>query len=793
VEIVKDGPADAVLSGAGVGLGSATFTVLDGRLAAIQSPNPVEGAVLHPAGGEIVIGGDVIGDTVTYANAIESDGGTITAGGPGAENVTVNITDGLTLTSGDLALRTDSGNSLNVTGPVTGAGSVDIGAGASVALAGGGPYVLGGATVSGGVLTTDNALEFDKLDILSGTFTQSGSAAAGERNLTIADSLTLTTPLDMTGASLSVDTATVKVAGVQLTVDAPLSAAVVDLSENGSVSLGGNNIIVSDTLMLKKGQFIMSGGPALVSHGDIGPTTDPTQLDLSGGTMLITGLGVTYPNQLNYAFYDDVANDSTKPELLAIDDGIANGQNGGLFTLTPTPESLWPGGVRDNPAWTGEAWTGEVWQQGNVSDYYSQMWWGTFNAPETGDYTFYVHGDDWEILWMDLNHNGDFELSNNENVTSNPPDGSGGGWDSPKTVVIHLDAGESYDFALAHNEGGGGDWIRPTIQIPSMSVGVRMNPSAAEQAGWWSVGDISTADIVMPTTDLLVTADSTVEAMFNAELGVLKVDGERSLVFDVRVGKTLTFQSTELTGSPTGLTLDVEGKLWLTKSGGIDAGGAATINKDGSGELILTEAIGDMDPSGGVLNINDGTLVLGEPGLLAGADIQLGGGLKLSSPSGSPIRTYAPPLSIVGDSSIIAGKAVHSSQIAATIIYDNDLNAGASALTLGSVDGYTLNRRAVGRASQRDGRSVGHLVRNRQHQRRRFGFGRHERRSLRGDHRRRRVGGQPERHRRLDSRRRRGGDQPGRFRRPECRRLDDDDQPGCLRRFGGVGRSVDCQ
>ncbi|MDP6046833.1 MAG: PA14 domain-containing protein, partial [Phycisphaerae bacterium] len=554
VEIIKSGEETLTLTGDGVGLDNTTFTVVEGRLIGVKASNPVGGATLHPAGGEIVIGSAVASDTLSYTNTIVSDGGTITAGAPGAENVTVNIPNGMTLNSGDLKLRTNNGNSLNVTGLVTGPGYVDIGVGASVELAGGGPYVFGGATVSGGTLTTDDALVFDRLDILSGTFTQTGAAGSGERDLTIASSLTVGVPLDMTGENLDVATATVKVDSALLTVDAPLVTTTMDLSVNGSLALGGNNLVVSDTLMVRKGQFVMSNGaPALVSHGNITPTVDPTQLDVSGGTMLITGLGVSFPNQLNYAFYDDVANDSTKPELSAIDDGVANGLNGGLFVLTPSPEIDRPAQVQGKSTWTGPVSTT------GMSDYYSQMWWGTFNAPESGVYTFYVHGDDFEILWMDLNHNGDYEAAT-EQITSNPPDGSGGGWNTPKTETVTLNAGESYDFALAHNEGGGGDWLNVTIQLPTAPAGIPINPSDPAQFDWWSVGDINSSGTIMPNTDLLVTADSTVESRFSAELGVLKVDGVDTLTFDVGAVRKLTFQSTEITGAAGGaVTFDIDG------------------------------------------------------------------------------------------------------------------------------------------------------------------------------------------------------------------------------------------
>ncbi|MBT3201057.1 MAG: hypothetical protein HN350_14240 [Phycisphaerales bacterium] len=692
-EIIKGGSADLVLSGTGADLDGASFTVQDGRLIAI-TPLPIGPAALHPAGGEIVLGSTTPGDVIAYTNAITSDGGTITAGGPGASGVTVNLTSGLTLDSGELELRTDSGNTLNVTGPVLGDGTVDIGAGASVTLAGSAtPYEFGGVAVTGGAFTADHSLILDKLDVVSGTFVRNG-AGAGTQNLTVASSLTISSPLDMTGASLDVTTAAVTVINTVLAVDAPLAAARMDLSEGGQLALGGHNMTLTEKLMTMKGEFIMSGpgSPVLVSRGDINPTLDPVQMDLAGGTLKITGLGESLPNQLVYTFYDYPAGDdaAAELELAAIDDGIANGQNGGLFALTPTPDvgTNWPAAVQGKGVWTGE-----VWQAGNMSDYYSQMWSGTFNAPETGVYTFYVHGDDHEVLWLDADQNGEYEAGTDD-ITRNLPTE---GWNTPKTGTVALVAGESYEFALAHNEGNGGDFVEFTIQTPSSPAPVRINPSDPGQAYWWSVGTMSTSDIIMPNTDLLITADSMLEVWFDTELGVLKLDGADLVVdFDVLPTRTLTFQSVAVEPGASSVTFSNDGNVWLTKSGGISAGGASVITKNGSGELILSDTISDLGASP-VLNVNEGTLTLGQGGLLSNINVQVGdAGLKLSTPLAQAVQTYDDPITFNGAATILAGMAGSISNATGAITYDMDIDTGANALTLGSTDGYTLNIGSAG-------------------------------------------------------------------------------------------------
>jgi poly(3-hydroxybutyrate) depolymerase len=185
--------------------------------------------------------------------------------------------------------------------------------------------------------------------------------------------------------------------------------------------------------------------------------------------------GVPIPGSscFNYAFYAAAAADS----LPNMDDGVTNGDNGGLFDLTPTPEASWPAEVQGKSSWTGE-----VWQGGNIGGDYCQMWWGYFKPPQSGAWEFYVHGDDFEILWIDVDQNGEFEAATGEDITRNV-DGEEG-WGVAHTETVDLVAGQYYAVAIAHREGGGGDFFNITIKEPG-DVAERIDPSAAEQAGWW--------------------------------------------------------------------------------------------------------------------------------------------------------------------------------------------------------------------------------------------------------------------------------------------------------------------
>jgi len=206
---------------------------------------------------------------------------------------------------------------------------------------------------------------------------------------------------------------------------------------------------------------------------------------------------------LNYAYYNDAAATS----LQNIDDGVANGANGGLFSLTPTDTNSWPDAVQ------GKAfWTGEVWQTAFIADTYCQMWWGYFHPPTSGIYQFYVHGDDYEILWIDTNENGEFEAAASEDISRNVSGEEGA--DTPHTETVALSHGSSYRIAFAHNEAGRGDWFNLTITTPEGDP-ERINPGQAGQAGWWST-DIVTPDLSLSNS--AATAIVTNSAVLNAML-----------------------------------------------------------------------------------------------------------------------------------------------------------------------------------------------------------------------------------------------------------------------------------
>jgi len=191
---------------------------------------------------------------------------------------------------------------------------------------------------------------------------------------------------------------TISVTGGRMTVDRITAS-----STDNFTKIDGGELYVETMQVRSSTVFHVDGG--VLSLGGANPLGGSTQrIALGGGTLQLRGREAITDNLVRYGFYDNLANTELKP----IDDGLPNGLNGGVFLATPT---------------TARGWTGEVWQQGNMDNTYTQMWSGFFKAPETGIYEFYVHGDDYEVLYIDKNQNGEFD-GVEELVTDNaPPDG----------------------------------------------------------------------------------------------------------------------------------------------------------------------------------------------------------------------------------------------------------------------------------------------------------------------------------------------------------------------------------
>jgi hypothetical protein len=115
------------------------------------------------------------------------------------------------------------------------------------------------------------------------------------------------------------------------------------------------------------------------------------------------------------------------------------------------------------------------------ADNYGQRLWGWLKPPETGDYTFWIAGDDEQQLWLSTDGS-PTNVVRIANVAGWTPamdwdnTGGGAGGASQKSAPIKLEAGKKYFIMALGKEGGGGDstdvaWQGPGIAARAVIAG----------------------------------------------------------------------------------------------------------------------------------------------------------------------------------------------------------------------------------------------------------------------------------------------------------------------------------
>jgi uncharacterized delta-60 repeat protein len=144
----------------------------------------------------------------------------------------------------------------------------------------------------------------------------------------------------------------------------------------------------------------------------------------------------------------------------------------------------------------------------DVADNYAQRIRGYICAPATGNYTFYIAGDDESELWLSTSDNPD----NKQKIASLGTMGWTGSrqwnrYESQKSVNILLQANTKYYIEVLHKEGGGGDnlavgWSTPGSSDITVIPGSVLSPFMATTSQASSVtinkqeiGDISTDNL----------------------------------------------------------------------------------------------------------------------------------------------------------------------------------------------------------------------------------------------------------------------------------------------------------
>lgn len=286
---------------------------------------------------------------------------------------------------------------------------------------------------------------------------------------------------------------------------------------------------------------------------------------------------------------------------------------------------------------------------------------GLVRIPQSGSYTFGTTSDDGSMLYV----NGQTVVGNNADQGM-----------TRRTGTVFLEAG-MHQIDIGMFEGGGGaglivDWAGPGINGTQV-----MTNSAFRQTG---VQTFNNAIDIQQSSTVDVVAQ---EAIANS--------------LTIQPGRTLTKTGGQLTGP---VTLNGAGTYGFNVSGTqlvtnvINGGAATSINKTGTGILILDNTTSPQFTGGGTITVSQGTLGVllqtGGSSPTGAAGIAFaGGGLVLSSKGGDqsyPIPTFT------GDG------LVEARQIGSGVAGPLNINltgslgiSGGQTVSLGTANGYVMN------------------------------------------------------------------------------------------------------
>ena len=745
--IVKTGAADLVLDPCdptiGTG-GSLAWDVREGRLVAQAGSNPLgDNNAVGINGGEVVLVSSALEIDATFDNPFTSTGGTLTAGangGAAAGPLTVTVGNAVgndvTLSSGTLNVQTTDGYKLNIAGNVIGSGDMTIGSGSTVITQG---------TTNAGVITIDGSLETKDNVTVRGLVANLGGvyAATGtNRNLTVTETLTLNSGIDMSSATLNVDGANVTVKGL-LQVGNNLGSAGtpvanVDVSEGGGLTLNGNSL-TTQKLITTGISLDMKGTGSFVATGDVAitPAGGPTQVELTGGSLTIGGGGVSYAQIIQgdapkvYYQFDDAAGSNTAANT-GSDANFGGAVNGtitfgvdSVSSRTGTAADLgtdgWlePGAhlndhlgfsanstleyfIKTDYAGNGQTnwrvttlYGGDDSQRSGRVGSGPEWWWGTLNNGTVGatggesglgfQSATAINDDAWHHVVMTRDGT-NFKIYID------------GVLDNEFTNFTAATDGYYYD-EIGRNQNLADTHLNAAIdELAVYNTTLSAEDIAAHYAAATSGGSGDAA--VLPGTNLLMSSDTTLDInAMQVTLGALNVTNGVSpvtLTFtgaaDNRINLASTTFSSALAGDP-GLIIDATSKVNL---GAMNLAGAVApvINKVNTGQWIITDSMTEAGSgyTGGVTyNVTGGTMVLGATGLIDGpVNVADGAALKLSSTIAT--QTYNETINLTTGTTILAGMADSNAATTAVVTLPTLPTDITKSVTLGTTDaGYTLD------------------------------------------------------------------------------------------------------
>jgi hypothetical protein len=593
-----------------------------------------------------------------------------------------------------------SASPLAVTDEIINNGALNIGAGqtvtADIASTAGVTFVDNTSTLNVANLTIDSAVDLDTAGItLDGNnITISATTGSLSMGATPAPYNVPTGNLNVQGVLINATDITVK----NITMAAPYAigsgstltaeAGALDNVSFGTAAVTGNaainasNVageieavnftILDNTTLVKNGagkisfsgtSTIGTGAVVDVNAGHIALASAPTGLDiiqLDGGTFETSGVLVgSFATGISQSMFfgmprNDTATNLTGAAYFPSNTRVFTGDKAGTV-LDPGSYTAEHSGVA-----TGEIlhWNTFPTFDGNREDEVTAFS-GVFRPSETGDYRFRFDCDDRAWMWIDMDNNGVFDAG--ENVAN---------YDWHSNGTKSLTAGESYNYMAFAHEHGGGQSVQWWVTKPSGGED-RVNPSdTAGNGGEWLVGAETNEAINMPTTGVVVNANSNLIANTDstATFGALTLNS--GIVTVTGVGEKTIFDGTSAPASAvTGVTANSGLELGaLTVGAGADVtiGGttvtAASVDLDTS---AIIRTIGNVDFS----NYNEGaaatSLTLAGTGnldmrnlgasaaegttfttqesatLILGGDTPLGGSLEALNLDGGTIRIEA--------------------------------------------------------------------------------------------------------------------------------------------------------
>ena len=515
------------------------------------------------------------------------------------------------------------------------------------------------------------------------TLTLSGNVNMNNRNLSITGNgnLNITGQVFSGGQIDKFDNGTTTLAHASNSISGPINinagtvrvnslgalggASAVDVSAAGTFDVNGGGDFSAAPITLKGGTLSATGGNHTVAlsapgGGTILNTTGGTTLTVASPISLGIAGGLNFDGAGNIMVSQGFGNGSagvSTPNALA-HFGYHTGPNG-VLDLNANGGMMGGGNPVNGPTFHGLALLtngpgnrgldfnndGDFTATGAIgqNDQYSNLWLGTFTAPQTGNYGFRNAGDDDRGgIWFDNNQNGIFESNGNLNSGQNDQlSWEDGGW---KTVA--LTAGQEYLIGFTHAEGGGGSRADFRFRGPGVSGEPIVKPGAASQAGLWKGFEITPDNNVVKSG-----SGTTTFAGNNSYNGTTTI--EEGMLVAAHNNALGTFDGTAATGTSiaAGGTLGVQGNITIGNEHLTMAGGGSTIRNLSGNNAILT--LNTVVTGEGATNIiaDAGTLSIGGSGSMDLGVSQLvvdGAGFTTISqeisaaPIGSSVTTFTP-------------------------------------------------------------------------------------------------------------------------------------------------------